>query len=66
MGSLTRNTITSTKCMIERPPLTTGTIQANGGMDAWCLQKFMSHANMANTNKYVGMSPKPLKDAWWG
>lgn len=45
---------------------TTGTIQANGGMDAWRLQKLMGHASMANTTKYVAMSPEPLKDAWRG
>jgi site-specific recombinase XerD len=45
---------------------TTGTAQANGGMDAWRLQKLMGHASMANTTKYVAMSPEPLKDAWRG
>ena len=45
---------------------TTGTVQANGGMDAWRLQKLMGHASMANTTKYVAMSPEPLKDAWLG
>jgi site-specific recombinase XerD len=45
---------------------TTGTVQANGGMDAWRLQKLMGHASMANTTKYVAMSPEPLKDAWRG
>ena len=45
---------------------TTGTVQANGGMDAWRLQKLMGHASMANTTKYVAMSPEPLKDAWCG
>src|SRR5665811_1024424 len=38
---------------------TTGTIQANGGMDAWRLSKLMGHASMANTTKYVAMSPEP-------
>ena len=33
---------------------TTGTVQANGGMDAWRLQKL------------IAMSPEPLKDAWRG
>ena len=45
---------------------TTGTAQANGGMTAWQLQKLMGHASMANTTKYVAMSPEPLKDAWRG
>jgi len=45
---------------------TTGTIQANGGMDAWRLAKLMGHASIANTTKYVRMSPEPLKDAWRG
>jgi len=45
---------------------TTGTIQANGGMDAWRLSKLMGHASIANTTKYVQMSPEPLKDAWRG
>ena len=45
---------------------TTGTVQANAGMDAWRLQKLMGHASMANTTKYVAMSPEPLKDAWRG
>jgi integrase len=45
---------------------TTGTVQANCGMDAWRLQKLMGHASMANTTKYVAMSPEPLKDAWRG
>jgi len=45
---------------------TTGTIQANGGMDAWRLSKLMGHASIANTTKYVRMSPEPLKDAWRG
>lgn len=45
---------------------TTGTVQANGGMDAWRLQKLMGHASMTNTTKYVAMSPEPLKDAWRG
>ena len=45
---------------------TTGTIQANGGMDAWKLSKLMGHASIANTTKYVRMSPEPLKDAWRG
>jgi hypothetical protein len=26
----------------------------------------MGHASMANTTKYVAMSPEPLKDAWRG
>ncbi len=43
---------------------TTGTVQANSGMDAWRLQKLMGHASMANTTKYVAMNPEPLKDAW--
>ena len=42
------------------------TIQANGGMDAWRLSKLMGHASIANTTKYVQMSPEPLKDAWRG
>ena len=45
---------------------TTGTIQANAGMDAWRLSKLMGHASIANTTKYVRMSPEPLKDAWRG
>ena len=45
---------------------TTGTMQANGGMDAWRLSKLMGHASIANTTKYVRMSPEPLKDAWRG
>ena len=45
---------------------TTGTMQANGGMDAWRLIKLMGHASIANTTKYVRMSPEPLKDAWRG
>ena len=36
---------------------TTGTMQANGGMDAWRLSKLMGHASIANTTKYVRMSP---------
>ena len=45
---------------------TTGTIQANAGMDAWRLSKLMGHASMSNTVRYVTMSPEPLKDAWRG
>ena len=45
---------------------TTGTMQANGGMDAWRLSKLMGHASIANAAKYVRMSPEPLKDAWRG
>jgi integrase len=45
---------------------TTGTIQANGGMDAWRWSKLMGHASIANTTKYVRMSPEPLKDGWRG
>jgi site-specific recombinase XerD len=41
-------------------------MQANGGMDAWRLSKLMGHASIANTTKYVRMSPEPLKDAWRG
>ena len=35
---------------------TTGTMQANGGMDAWRLSKLMGHASIANTTKYVRSS----------
>jgi len=35
-------------------------------MDAWRLSKLMGHASIANTTKYVRMSPEPLKDAWRG
>src|SRR5258705_2790816 len=45
---------------------TTGTMQANGGMDAWRLSKLMGHASIANTTKDVRMSPEPLQDAWAG
>ena len=45
---------------------TTGTIQANAGMDAWRLSKLMGHASMSNTVRYVTMSPEPLEDAWRG
>ena len=44
----------------------TGTILANGGLDAWRLQKLMGHASMSNTQRYVRMPPEPLKDAWRG
>jgi integrase len=45
---------------------TTGTVQANGGMDTWQLSKLLGHASISNTTKYVKMSPEPLKDAWRG
>lgn len=45
---------------------TTGTVQANAGMDAWRLQRLMGHSSLTNTTKYVAMSPEPLKDAWRG
>jgi hypothetical protein len=35
-------------------------------IDAWRLSKLMGHASIANTTKYVRMSPEPLKDAWRG
>jgi len=34
--------------------------------NAFEVEKSKCHASIANTTKYVQMSPEPLKDAWRG